>query len=234
MKVSTDDQTALKAIRDAKEIGIIASSSADTDAVPAALSLYHLFKTFGKKVIPIVPGKIPKSARSLPASTEIADDFGPKTLVVTLDTGKNPIEKVTYKTVGDKFKLIIHPQNRSFEVENIHYDYQGLLPDLLITLGVAHLSDLGELYEKNQKEFSSVTIINNDIDPQNEYYGQINLVDPTKSSLSELVFNQLLAWQLVPSPEAAQCLLAGLSSKAVVEIPLEIPIEKYGKLDPKP
>lgn len=226
MRVSTDQQTALKTIRDAGEIGIIVSSAADTDAVSAALSLYHLLKPLGKEVAPIVPGRIPQSARGLPASSEIKKSFGPKTLVVTLDTGKNRIEKVTYKTEENKFKLIIHPQNRSFKVENIRYAYEGMLPDLLVTFGVSRLTDLGELYESNQKEFSQTTIINCDISSGNEYYGQVNLIDPTKSSLSELVFNLLLAWETIPSAEAAQCLLTGLSSKTIVETPLEILIKK--------
>lgn len=226
MRISTDAKTALKAINDAAGVGLLVSPQAETDAVAAILSLYHLLASLGKKVAVVVPGKIPEQVLALPAGTELKRDFGPKNLVVTLETGETPIEKVSYKTAPGQFKLIIQPQNRSFEVENIHYEYQGLLPDLLVILGVARLPDLGEFHEKNQKEFSRTTIINCDINNQNEYYGQINLVDPTKSSLSELIFDLLLAWQLVPSPEAAQCLLTGLSSKVVRETPLPITVEK--------
>ncbi len=232
MRVSKDSQTALKTIQDAKSIGLLVANDANADAAAATLALYHLFSPMGKKTIPILPGKIPRGVLSLPASTEIKHDFGPKNLVVTLDTNKTPIEKVSYKAEGGKFQLVIHPVERAFEVENVHYSYQGLNFGLLITLGVKKLSDLGELYEKNHRDFSEAVIINIDVSSENENYGQINIVDPSKSSVSELIFHQLLAWELVPSKEVAQCLLTGLAASesasggSPVIKPTEIPVEK--------
>jgi len=155
MKVTKDSQTALKTIHDAKRLALLVGNNVSTDAVAASMALYHLLSLTGKceKVTPIVPGKIPHEARGLPSSTVIKNDFGPKNLVVTLDTNHTPIEKVSYRSEGDKFQLVIHPVERSFEVENIGYSYEGLNFDLLITLGVKKLSDLGELYEKNRVEF---------------------------------------------------------------------------------
>jgi len=235
MRVSTDSKTALKTIQDAKSIGLLVANNSNAEAVAAALALSNLFTLMGKRAVPIVPGKIPPEVLSLPASTEIKKDFGPKNLVVTLDTSKTPIEKVSYRAEGGNFQLIIHPAERSFEVENINYSYEGLNFDLLITLGVRKLSDLGELYEKNRRDFSQSVIINLDVSSQNERYGQINIVDPSKSCLSELVFHQLLAWEMVPSKEVAQCLLTGLASPSEPtsgEKPIEIPLKK--KLEHSP
>jgi len=233
MQVSKDSQTALKTIHDAKSICLLVGNDTRTDAVAASLALYHLLSLTCKaeKIVPTVPGKIPHEARGLPASTAIKNDFGAKNLVVTLDTNKTPIEKVSYRSEGDKFQLVIHPVERSFEVENVEYSYEGLNFDLLITLGVRKLADLGELYEKNRAEFSKAVIINLDVSSQNENYGQINIVDPSKSSVSELLFHQLLAWELVPSKEVAQCLLTGLASSNSLAKPIEIPVmEKKSEL----
>ncbi len=226
MQISKDSQTALKTIHDAKSVCLLVGNDTRADAVAASLALYHLLSLTCKaeKIVPIVPGKIPHEARALPSSTVIKNDFGPKLLVVTLDTNKTPIEKVSYKSDGEKFQLVIHPLNRAFEVENISYSYEGLDFDLLITLGVKKLSDLGELYEKNRADFSKSVIINMDVSPANENYGQINIVDPSKSSVSELLFHQLLAWELVPSKEVAQCLLTGLASVSPAIKPVEIPV----------
>lgn len=230
MRVSTDSQTALKTIQDAKSICLLVGNDSRTDAVAASLAFYHLFSLLGKKVVPVVPGKIPEEARGLPSSIEIKQDFGPKNLVVTLDTNRTPIEKVSYKAEAGKFHLVIHPVERAFEVENINYSYEGLNFDLLITLGVGKLSDLGELYEKNRSEFDKAVIINLDVSSQNENYGQINIVDPSKSSVSELIFHQLLAWELVPSKEVAQCLLTGLASTSPIIKPVEVPVERKSEL----
>ena len=234
MKVSRDSQIALKAIQDAKRLGLLVPKDVGVDPAAAMVALYHLFSSLGKKATPIVPSKIPHEVQALPSSTKIKQGFGPKNLVVTLDTNETPIERVSYKSEGGKFQLVIHPAERSFEVENIHYSYEGLNFDLLIALGVKKLADLGELYEKNRKEFSKAVIINLDVSSQNENYGQINVVDPSKSSVSELVFHQLLAWEMTPSKEVAQCLLTGLAVshtplKSSVKVPvqsIEIPVEK--------
>ena len=228
MKVSSDSKTALKTIQDAKSVGLLVSEGAHADAVSAAMALFHLLSLTSrpKKVVPIVPGKIPQEAQALPSSIEIKHDLGPKNLIVTLDTNKTPVEKVSYRSEGEKFQLVIHPVSRSFEVENIEYSYEGLDFDLLITLGVKKLTELGELYEKNRAEFEKAVIINMDVSSQNENYGQINIVDPTLASLSELVFHQLLAWELVPSKEVAQCLLTGLASTAPVINSVEVPVER--------
>lgn len=228
MKISKDSQAALRTIQDAKSVGLLVGNDTSADAVAAAMALYHLLSLTGKsgKITPIAPGKIPEAALALPSSTATKKDFGPKNLVVTLDTNKTPIEKVSYRSEGDRFQLVIHPVERSFEIENIEYSYEGLNFDLLITLGVRKLADLGELYEKNRAEFSKSVIINLDVSPQNENYGQINIVDPSKSSVSELIFHQLLAWELVPSKEVAQCLLTGLASVAPIIKPVEVPVER--------
>lgn len=228
MRVDKDSQTALKTIQDAKRLGLLVSQDVDADAVAAAMALYHLFSLTGKpeKVVPVVPGKIPHEARGLPASTDIKQGFGAKNLVVTLDTNKTPIERVSYRAEEGKFQLVIHPVSRSFEVENIEYSYEGLGFDLLITLGVRRLADLGELYQKNRQDFSKSVIINMDVSSANENYGQINIVDPSLASVSELIFHQLLAWELVPSKEVAQCLLTGLASASPVIKPVEVPVER--------
>ena len=231
MKISSDSKTALKTIQDAKSIGLLVSESANADAVAAAMALFHLLSLTcrAEKVVPIVPEKVPHEARGLPSSIEIKHGLGPKNLVVTLDTNKTPVEKVSYRSEGEKFQLVIHPVSRSFEVENIEYSYEGLDFELLITLEVKKLTDLGELYEKNQAEFEKAVIINMGISSANEKYGQINIVDPSLASVSELIFHQLLAWELVPSKEVAQCLLTGLAESGprarsyigTAEVPVE-------------
>ncbi len=232
MKVSSDSKTALKTIQDAKSIGLLVSEGANADAVSAAMALFHLLSLTCKaeRVVPIVPGKIPSEAQSLPSSIEIKHGLGPKNLVVTLDTNHTPVEKVSYRSEGEKFQLVIHPVRRSFEVENIKYSYEGLDFDLLITLGVRKLTELGELYEKNRAEFEKAVIINMDVSSQNENYGQINIVDPSLVSVSELIFHQLLAWELVPSKEVAQCLLTGLAAVSpIIEFASNPPLVGGGK-----
>jgi nanoRNase/pAp phosphatase (c-di-AMP/oligoRNAs hydrolase) len=212
MKVSRDSQLAFKTLADSQKAAVVVSARPSLDALGAAMSLYHLLLDLGKTVRIVVPGKVPKEARSLPGSAEIKDNFGPRNLVVTLDTNSSPIDKVSYKSEGQKFKLTIHPRGRDFAVEDIHYEYSGLDFDLLALVGVPRLEDLGDLYRENRRDFEGNIILNLDISPQNELYGQINIVDTSKGSLAELLFSQLVQWDRVPSKSVAQSLLVGLSA----------------------
>lgn len=193
---------------DAKNIAVVAAPGASFDVGAASLALYHLLSSLGKTVVPVRSDGFAPSLNELPGAGALKSDLGPKDLVITLDINETPIEKVSYRAEEGKFRLVVRPMNRNFAVENIHYDYQGLSYDLIFVLGAQKFDDLGELYRRNTADFSETTVINIDINPLNEMFGQINIVDFERKSLCELLFNLFLLWGDIPTKEAAQCLLA--------------------------
>lgn len=219
MLVRPEDTHFLDLMKEAKSVALLTGPAADAEAVCAMMAFYHLFKSSQTKILVVVPEAVPAFCQDLPESAAITHDLGPKNLIVSLETKNSPIAKITYLQEGTVFKLVIHPQERSFQVENIRYSYEGSRFDLFILFSVLRLTDLGDLYSKNEREFSRTPLVNFDFRPANEKYGSINFIDETSRGLSEALFKRLVSWNLVPNPAAAASLLKGLSGLLAATLP---------------
>ena len=72
---------------------------------------------------------------------------------------------------------------------------------------------MGKLYEESADIFYEIPIVNIDCQSTNDGFGQINIVDMTASSVSELVATTLLAIdEASVKNDVAQCLLSGIIS----------------------
>jgi len=88
--------------------------------------------------------------------------------------------------------------------------------DLLITFGCADLSRTGseKIIRLRQgfggQENSKLKIINIDHHPDNSFFGDVNIVDPGKSSVAELVHDFFIFNNWPVTHEVATCLLTGI------------------------
>lgn len=211
MQIKPEPQQVLSLINESKNICLIADGLATADSVSAMLAFYHLFKKF-KKIRLVVPEEVPSLCHRLPESSVIEKDLGPKNLMVNFDTNGVPLEKMTYFLEGKTFKMILHPKNRSFNVDRVSYEYQGFNFDLFVFFGVNRLVNLAPLFNYDFSEISAHSSINFDIQEGNEMFGLINAVDAKASSICEMFFKMIGSWQLNFDHEVALCLLNGLSS----------------------
>ena len=100
------------------------------------------------------------------------------------------------------------PPNLNFlpGAEKILDDAPGLNYDLLITFGCASLERTGS---ETIKQFNNQTI-NFDHHPDNTYFGHVNVVDPKKSSVAELVYDFFNFNKWLITKDIATCLLTGI------------------------
>ena len=85
--------------------------------------------------------------------------------------------------------------------------------DLIFVLGAKSLEDLGGLYEQNTDLFFETPKINIDNRAENEYFGQINLVDITVTSAAEILAELLQKYEeQLMDQDIATCLLLGIIS----------------------
>jgi phosphoesterase RecJ-like protein len=78
--------------------------------------------------------------------------------------------------------------------------------DLLITFGCATLDRSGQVVLENLQ----APIINFDHHPDNEMFGHVNVVDPEKSSVAELIYDFFVFHRFPIDAEIATCLLTGI------------------------
>lgn len=195
-------QPAIQLIRKSNKIGIAVYEKGGGDEIGSALALASILKKQEKNVDYLFSGKIEKKWADLfMAKTDVSEskknasadqkEVTPsKTsgLVIAINTRESPVGEIKYEAKKDELFIILSPQKTSIKKENIKIldnlpDY-----DCLISLGVESPECFGKEFEENPLLFYEKPIINIDVSSKNENFGEINLVDMTKSSIAEIVF----------------------------------------------
>lgn len=210
----TKEQQAFELISKSSSILITSSPGFKIDALSSTKSLEHALRGLEKSVQAHLPFETPEHVHFLvpprlsPSPKHPQGDF-----ILKIDTQKAPVKELRYEKEGHELKIFLTPEGTDLRPEHISFEATRPRYDLIISCLAPDLESLGELFEKNPRLFFETPIINIDIDPANEHYGELNLIDITASSGSEIV--TLLLDAMNPSlvdGEIATLLLAGLIS----------------------
>ena len=202
----------LRLIEEAGSIAILPSKTAGIDSFSSAVGLYYMLKDEGKNVSIIYQGAIPEDFGSVD-DVEISNSSSSRELLVSVDYSGTSASKVNYSTENDILHFSISPIDRDFDLSRVKSEIKGFDYDLIITLGAPSRNDLGKLLEDVGGGFGGVDILNIDNSERNQRFGNINVVDPSFDSISLLVLNHALKWNLAVSSRAAEALLKGISRR---------------------
>jgi nanoRNase/pAp phosphatase (c-di-AMP/oligoRNAs hydrolase) len=183
------------------------------DSLATSLALGIWLKKMGKKFDIVSSGFVlPPKYTFLPDNNLVQNKLiNLRKFIITLDISKTKLKEFSYDIKGDDLEIYITPNEGNFSDEDLKSYTSNYRYDLIITIGSADLESLGDTYNKNTDFFYRIPVINIDHRPENEHFGKINLVDITKSSTAELVFN--LIDQLDPQTldeQISTCLLTGM------------------------
>ncbi|MBA3723534.1 MAG: hypothetical protein H0W89_01420 [Candidatus Levybacteria bacterium] len=210
------DKTTLQKLKDAigrsNSIGIAVGREPSIDEMGAALALYLLLKNANKKVSVASPTDPIVEISSLVGINKVARKFGGDAgdLVVSFPYQEGEIEKVSYTLENNFLNIIVKAseQGLSFDEKDVNYTRGSGTIDLLITIGAAQLDDVSDVFDA--QKLSDVSVINIDNQPNNQGYGDIVLVAPQASSVSEHVADIVLTLGFSIEQDAAQNLLSGI------------------------
>lgn len=184
------------------------------DSIGSALGLYKFLQKMDKKVTVV------SDNFSIPANMNFLEqikDIHPKIknlaqFIISLNTANTKVEEFSYDVEGDHtLHIFVTPQDGMFSDNDVKARTSGYRYDLIITLDTPDLESLGKIYEENTDFFYNTPIINIDHSSENEQFGQINMVDLTASSTSELVFDLIEEYDIkVINEELATSLLTGI------------------------
>src|ERR1700722_524442 len=194
----TMDQTILQKLKDAisksASIGIAVGQNPSIDEMGAALSLYLLLKNAGKRVSVASPTDPIVEVSSLVGIDRVQRNFGGDAgdLVVAFPYKEGEIEKVSYTLENNFLNIIVKSseQGLSFNENEIRFTRGSGSIDLLIVIGAATLDQIGNVVDS--QKLGNVSVINIDNDPNNQNFGDIVLVSPQASSVSEHVADIVL------------------------------------------
>ncbi len=205
----------IEKISQSKSILILLPSLIFPDAVAAATGLYLTIKdNYPDKTIIIAMDKpLPHKYNKLFGYSDVTTNMGSKDLVISLNTNKDNIDKVSYDNKGDNFNLIIKMKDDlpPLSKSNINYSYRGVSADLIITIGVSEFAHLGGLAIQEPSLFSNRYVISFSLTPKINI-GDQKIIDLHASSLSEIIAFFIKRNNLKISKEASTNLLAGIEA----------------------
>ncbi len=212
---STELQAATKLIERSQRILLIPHANVDADGLSSALACYSLFKQLGKDCTVICPDTLPESLDFLPnfehLSTSISSE---RQFVITLDcSGGMEVDKLRYTVEDHKVNIIIVPKKGILKQKDISFLDEGSSYDLIVVLDTAEMSLLGSFYADNIDLFTTTPILNVDHHISNTRFGQLQLIDSTCASATEVLFGWFQshpAWARLLTPDLATLLLTGL------------------------
>lgn len=208
-------QQAFELIKKSKKILIIVPPLANGDAIGGALALSMGVQKLGEKEISFVsPDHVPENLVFLPGSSHTKNILETsREFVISVDLSCVRARQLRYNTKGNRLNIYIQPEEGSFKKEDVKSSQGKFQNDLIITTSLPDLEALGKMYDNNAEFFYEVPILNIDHHSGNDNYGQVNLVDITASSSSEIIADLLetLGEEAIDE-DIATCLLAGITA----------------------
>ncbi len=199
-------------INDAKHIAIVPSKVSGPDAFCAGAGLYHMLKEKEKRVSFIYPGSIPEVCEGLIPSEEVVSDVAQKRLLVSIDYSDTEAATAQYSNDEGVLRLVVAPVSNGFDInKNVRTSILGFDADLVITVGLQGMGDLGKTYADLKGVLEKAKVINIDNTSLNTNFGDVNVLDTLSDSLSLLVFNLSPKLELVSKVKAATALLKGIT-----------------------
>ncbi len=211
----TTEQQIFEQIKKSSKILLFLPENVNADSLGSCLALRLFLNKLQKDVTVVSSATLPENLKFLPGVGEIKKSLAlGKSLVVTVDASVKKLEEISYQIVGEKVHIYLKAQHQEFTAEDLSFTKEKFPADLIITIDCKSLDSLGKVYEQYADLFYETPKINIDNKPANEYYGTINLVDVTASSVAEILSElfQKYEQQLVDE-DMATCLLTGIISK---------------------
>lgn len=192
---------------------IILPANPTVDAIASATALYLGLVKMGKNISLACAQTV---SNDLTASDKIQSNLvtSGDNLVISFPYTDGAIDKVDYNIQGEFFNLIVTPRQGypKMNPQQVKYSYSGGLLDFVIIIDSPTLNNLGSIYSDNQNMFQGREIVNIDRHLTNSFFGTINLVNKTSSSVSELILNILQQLKVEIDKDMATNLYAGVSA----------------------
>ena len=134
--------------------------------------------------------------------------------MVSFPYSDGSIDKVDYNIQGEAFNLIITPRSgfSKLDPKAVSFSYTGGVVDFIVSIDAPTLNTLGPIYTDNQNHFTGRDIVNVDRHLTNAFFGTVNFVNKTVSSVSELILTILEELKIEIDRDMATNLYSGVAA----------------------
>ena len=209
------NEQALQLLKHAKRPVIVLPHECGVDGFASAYALARVFKSMETEVDIVAPDPAPKSLDFLAYPERVRASFGQlRKFVVSVDVSKAPLEELSYSVEAGELSIFLTPRDGFWSESDIKTRTSTYRYDLIITIGAHSLEAIGDLYTKNSEFFYEVPTLNIDHSPENEHYGQVDILDLTATSNAEVLMQLFGKWGGdYIDEETATYLLSGMIAK---------------------
>ncbi|MFA5871765.1 MAG: hypothetical protein WC858_03490 [Parcubacteria group bacterium] len=201
-------------VESAEGILILVGEKAERDATAAAWGMTHLLESLGKKTTLLENYSNGKDLDFLKKPKHVEKEIkGARDFVLSFNTKYNKIIDFRTEDKDGNFEIYITPEKEAIDPRDFSFIPAKFKYDLIFILGCSDLEKLGDVKNKNSDLFFEVPVVNIDNSSTNENFGQINLIDITAPSVSEITAELSKSlWEKYLGKDIAQCYLAGIVS----------------------
>ncbi len=201
-----------RAIDQSNKILILLPLDYNGDAISGAMAFYNYLKdnTKDKLIDLILPQKPKKIYSFLPSIDESQLETKiKKNFVISVDTTKKKIQKISYGENVGSFDLVIHCEKDVIEPNEVTWRYEEIY-DLIITFNCADENSLGSIYKQNKVFFDKTFLVNISNVRSLADFVDVDLVSYDNGSVSEMVYKIFSYNNIFISSNIANCLMSGL------------------------
>ena len=201
-----------KFLENSKEPLILIPENPSADAVGSAWALYFFLKNQTSNPTVAFSNNLSQKYNFLPKPENLLTKIsGARDFVLSFDTSRNKITKIKTEEKDSKFVIYLTPEKGTIDPRDFSFILAKFKYDLIIVMDSPDLEKLGKIYTENTDLFFEVPLVNIDRRSDNDNFGQINLVDVTVSSCSEILANALESIDpALIDKTIATCLLTGI------------------------
>jgi len=211
--MTTQDTSAFRSVLEsAKQVTLVVPQKPFFDFIAAALGLKIVLEAAGKQVQIVSPDPALVEFNRLVGIDTLIDTFGSRDLIISFPGQTEHVDKVSYNLNKGELQLVISPKPDSPELDYHQLKFIAGVSrtDLLITVGVRRLSDLGSLADQAKELFSSTTSVLIHNRPPKEKFTTHEICDLSAASVSELITQIVESAGLKLDQDSASNLLLGL------------------------
>lgn len=200
--------------KNAKHVLLFMAPTNGGDSVGSAWALYFFLKKNNIETTVVATGgeKSFERYEFLTKPEDLIDSLaGARDFVLAFNTKYNKITNVRTERVEEELRIFITPEKGSIDPRDFSFIPAKFKYDLVIVLGSPDKESLGKVFEENPDIFYEVPVVNIDNHSENDNFGQLNIVDITASSTSEIIaeiLNKINSKNV--DEQMAECLLAGI------------------------
>ncbi len=216
MDINPTEQT-IAFLRRSQKILIVTREKWTGDEVAGLLALQKVLHKAGKEVIAVASQEVPKNLKFLGGEKFLKKDLGEEgDFVISLSTEKAKVDRVKYTIKDKSVDILVSPKNGFFSANDVSFQQSAGKFDLILVLGAENLDEVGPLFESHTQLFATTPIINVSVSASNDFFGKVNLVDPSRSSVCEILYELIQSTEPLRNhldKELATVLLAGIVSR---------------------